>query len=64
MINDLEIHIQENINDKTRRFGVFLTLFSRYSTGKLLIDTLSDGWLKHFYIRDPNQERISLEKTA
>ena len=64
MIKDLEIQIQENINNKTRRFGVFLTRFSRYSTGKLLIDTLSDGWLKHFYIRDPNQERISLEKTA
>ena len=53
MINDLEIYIQENINDKTRRFGVFLTPFSsRYSTGKLLIDTLRDDWLKHFYIRD------------
>ena len=64
MINDLEIYIQENVDDKNRRFGVFLTRFSRYSTGKLLIDTLSDGWLKHFYIRDPNQERISLEKTA
>ena len=53
MINDLEIYIQENINDKTRRFGVFLTPFSsRYSTGKLsIIDTLSDDWLKHFYIR-------------
>ena len=43
MINDLEIYIQENIDDKTRRFGVFLTPFSsRYSTGKLLIDTLSE----------------------
>ena len=53
MINDLEIYIQEIINDKTRRFGVFLTPFSsRYSTGTLLIDTLSDDLLKHSYIRD------------